>query len=304
MESAIRSAAWLALALLQRLAVLTLVLVTLGLVGYDIAAALGHVPWLSMGLTFGDITYPQAGVAVQLGVTALLALMCVYLPANTRIMALENSHRSFHIGMRDVTQAYARAHATDRDGVFKMGAEFDSIRERIAFMRDHPDLEHLQGEVLEVAAQMSHVSRELAQIYSDRNVLRARDFLVARQQEIEDFNIRIAEAKAIAVEVRQWTDAVEVEEAIARSQLDRLKTELLELVPELVEDMEAASMEAELQKFEAGLDADSAEEAADATPTQDSDGSDDDGRPAPTPDDPYAGDDRIVALLSARATRG
>ncbi|WP_238366189.1 DNA repair protein [Mesobacterium pallidum] len=301
MEASIRSTLWLLMALLQRAAILLLVLVTLGLIGYDVAAALGHVPWLTMGLTFGDITYPQAGMAVQLGLTALLALFCVYLPANSRIMALENSHRSFHIGMRDVMQAYARAHASDREGVFTLGAEFDSIRERIAFLRQHPDLEMVQGDVLEVAAQMSHVSRELAATYSDRNVLRARDFLIARQQEIEDFNIRIAEAKAIAVEVRQWADAVEVEEAIARSQLDRLREELMELVPELVEGMEADTMEAELQKYDAGqIEA----PAAERMKAEASDGSDGDDTRPETPADPYAGDDRIVALLSARATRG
>ena len=90
--------------------------------------------------------------------------------------------------------------------------------------------------MLEVAAQMSHVSRELAQVYSDSAVNRARDFLTARQQEIADFNARIDEAKAAAVEIRRWAEQVELDEAVALSQLDRLRDELSGLLPELLSD--------------------------------------------------------------------
>ncbi|MCB2068120.1 MAG: hypothetical protein KDE15_15925 [Erythrobacter sp.] len=276
MEKTIRSAGWLALALVQRLAVLVLCLATLALIGWDIACALGHGAWIDLPLAYGGAPLPQAGMIAQLGLTALLGLLCAYLPANFRVMALENSHRRFHIGMGDVARAYVQAHASDRGGAFLLKGEFDSIRERIAFLRDHPDLAELQADTIEVAAQMSHVSRELARIYSDGNVMRARDFLIARQQEIEDFNIRLAEARAIAVEIRHWTDAVEIEEAVARSQLARLTEELLTLVPELAAEVGAGAPE-------------------DAAPA---------AAALPDEEPPWSGDDRIVALLSARATRG
>ncbi|SLN11443.1 hypothetical protein ROG8370_00218 [Roseovarius gaetbuli] len=58
--------------------------------------------------------------------------MCFCLPANYRIMALENSHRRISPGMQDV----ARAHAADRTGVFQLSSEFDAERERLAYLRD------------------------------------------------------------------------------------------------------------------------------------------------------------------------
>lgn len=87
--------------------------------------------------------------------------------------------------------------------------------------------------MLELAEQMSHVSQELAQVYSDRNVNRARDFLTARQQEVETFNERLESAKQLVREVRPWMDTIEMEEAVARSQLDRLRDDLREILPEI-----------------------------------------------------------------------
>ncbi|KMK67348.1 hypothetical protein [Puniceibacterium sp. IMCC21224] len=226
--------------LMQRLAVLTLVVAALGILGYSIACALGFAPWLSMSLQFESYILPNAGVAVQVGLCALALGLCFFLPSNARIMALENSHRQFQIGMKDVARAYAVAHHADREGIFTLSSEFDSIRERIAFLRDHPDLSELEPSVLEVASQMSHLSRELAQVYSDRNLARARDFLIQRQQEIEDFNKRLTHAKAVATEMRQWLTRVEMDEAIAESQLARLCDELTDILPELADVADVA----------------------------------------------------------------
>jgi len=217
--------------ILQWLAMVLVAGSALTLCGLSIAAALGYVPWLVMSAQIGDVVYPQAGMAVQLAVTALMLTLCFYLPANARMQALERSHRAFHVGMQDVTQAYAVAHRSDRDGVFTLRSEFDSIRERIAFLRQHPDLPDLEAGVIDLAAQMSHISRELAQTYSDNNVGRARDFLIQRQQEIEDFNERLEDAKAITNELKRWHGRVDLEESTARSQLDWLQSELAEILP-------------------------------------------------------------------------
>ena len=51
----------------------------------------------------------------------------------------------------------------------------------------HPDLGALEPEILELAAQMSRISQDLAETYSDEKVDRARTFLQQRQQEIDTF---------------------------------------------------------------------------------------------------------------------
>ncbi|MFP7571435.1 DNA repair protein [Marivita sp. S2033] len=231
--AAMRSFAIVTAWLMQRLMFWLLAGLGLGLLGYTLACAFGYAPWLEMTTTFGGVAYPKAGILVQVGLTALMVGLCFFLPSNARIMALENSHRRFRIAMEDVARAYRLAHASDRDGVFNMRSEFDSVRERMAFLRDHPDLAELEPSVLEVASQMSHISRDLAQTYSDRSVARARDFLIQRQQEIEDFNTRLEQAKSTATQMRIWVDKVELEESVAKAQLTRLREELSDLLPEL-----------------------------------------------------------------------
>jgi len=233
MMTQMRATALLIQYLMQRVAFLLILSLGLGLGAYSAAAALGYVDWLTMPLTFGDQVVPQAGIYLQLGLTALALGLMFFLPSNARIMTLENSHRRFHMTMRDVARAYAASHRADREGVFTMSSEFDSVRERIAFLRDHPDLGDLEPSVLEAAAQMSHVSHELAEVYSDSKVQRARDFLTARQQEIEDFNIRLEEAKRVANEIHSWHMRVELEEDVAEAQLTRLCEQLEGILPEI-----------------------------------------------------------------------
>ncbi|WP_246043970.1 DNA repair protein [Ruegeria sediminis] len=196
-------------------------------------SALGIWPWLTLQAGIGGTVYPQAGMFIQIGLTCLVLMLAFYLPANGRIMALENSHRKFSLQMQDVIKAYQVAHAADRSGLFTLASEFDAVKERLNFMREHPDLEGLEPEVLELASQMSRVSHELADVYSHDKVERARTFLKQRQQEIERFGERIEEAQIILHELRQWTRDVDIEESIARAQLTRLRDELFELLPEL-----------------------------------------------------------------------
>merc|ERR1712173_435973 len=103
----------------------------------------------------------NAGMYAQLALTVLAVGLCFFLPTNRRVMQLETSHRQFNVGMQDVARAYAAVHAADRAETFQMSSEFDSVRERLAYLRDHPDLATLEPAVLEMAAQMSHVARDL-----------------------------------------------------------------------------------------------------------------------------------------------
>ena len=116
---------------------------------------------------------------------------------------------------------------------FRFSTEFDAVRERLAYLRDHPDLSSLEPALLEVAAQMSHISKELAEVYSDERVNRARSFLEQRQYEVDQFNSRLDHAKSVSAEFRHWLTNVELEEAVAAAQLDRLRAEMREVLPEL-----------------------------------------------------------------------
>lgn len=269
--------------LMQRLMFATIAILGLGLLVYTLASTFGYAPWLEMTATFGGIAYPQAGLVVQVALTVFVLGLCFFLPANARIMALETSHRRFQIAMEDVARAYRLSHASDREGVFKMKSEFDSVRERMAFLRDHPDLAELEPSLLEVASQMSHLSKDLAQTYSDRSVARARDFLIQRQQEIEDFNTRLNEAKATATQMRVWIDKVELEESVAQAQLSRLNEELSDILPELFSHDDTPQIPARDMAKSATI--------GDAASTDWDD-------PAHFPDND---DNRIVALLARRA---
>ncbi len=204
----------------------------LGAVVATSLSALGVWPWLSMQAGFVGGTI-DAGVYIQIGLTCLILMLAFYLPSNVRMMALENAHRKFSLNMQDIAHAYQVAHAADRSGAFALASEFDAVKERMAFLRDHPDLQALEPEVLETAAQMSQVSQELAETYGEDRVRRARTFLQQRQEEVELFQKRIEDAQTILHELSQWTRDIEIEESIAKSQLSRLRDELFELLPEL-----------------------------------------------------------------------
>jgi hypothetical protein len=218
---------------LHRLAFGIVVLFTLGMILATVLSVTGYWPWLSVPVSFGAEPIENAGMYIQIALTALALMLVFFLPSNGRIMALENSHRSFSMGMQDVARAYHHAHAADRTGVFQLSSEFDSVRERLVYLRDHPDLLMMEPEILEMAAQMSHISRELSQTYSDENVARARDFLRQRQQEVERFNKRLDTAKTIHTELKNWLHQVELEESVAAAQLERLRDELFVILPEV-----------------------------------------------------------------------
>lgn len=233
MTDSIRSIFLIAQHFLNRIAVAVFAISAVSLLLATLLAAFGVFPWLEFQVSFGGQVYENAGQIAQIGLTVLAVLLCFYLPANARVMALENSHRRFHMTMNDVAHAYAAAHAADRAGMFRIQSEFDAVRERLAYMREHPDLESLEPQIMEVAAQMSYISRELAEVYSDDKVDRARAFLKQRQQEVEQFNKRLDHAKAVGVRLKQWAQDVEMEESVAVSQLERLRDDLRPILPEL-----------------------------------------------------------------------
>ncbi len=233
MSAPVRSFFKVMLALLHRLAFGSILLIAFALLTSCVLAALGIWPWITLDLGLDGKPIGNAGMFVQIGLTGLAWTLVFFIPSSRRVMALENSHRHFSLGVQDVARAYHHAHAADRSDVFQLSSEFETIRERLAYLRDHPELERLEPEILELAARMSYISRDLAETYSDDNVNRARDFLRQRQQEVERFNKRFEEARAVHQELKHWLTQVELEESVAAAQLERLRDELLVILPEM-----------------------------------------------------------------------
>ena len=219
------------LRLLHMTALFVVAVFAMAAVTYTGLCLAGMAPWLQLEATIGGIFYPDAGPWLQGALTAILAAMAFFLPTAARIMALETSHRNFHISMNDVARAYHDVHAADRAGVFTLSSEFDAVRERLAYMRDHPDLATLEPGVMEVAAQMSVQSRHLAEVYSNERVARAKSFLRQRQQAAEEQQERIMEAMHICEQISAWSEQVEIEEARVASQLSYLDERLQKTLP-------------------------------------------------------------------------
>jgi len=191
----------------------------------------GLVDWPVLLLQLATGGMVNVAPALIAAIFVLSALLLAFMPANWRVMALENSHRSFRMRMEDVTRAYWVAHKGDRDGVFEMTSEFDAVRERILYLRDHPDLGELEPGVMDVAAQMSRISEDLAARYSDEKVARAETFLAQRRKEAAMMDTRIEHALEVTRDMRRLIDAVEMDECMAASRLDQLRGQLDGLLP-------------------------------------------------------------------------
>ncbi|MGB1236048.1 MAG: DNA repair protein [Planktomarina sp.] len=194
------------------------------------AAMLELMPWFDILIptTRGAI---QMGPTIQILSTGMIMVLVMYLPSSLRVLKLEAAHRDFNLTMDDVTKAYAASHEADRAGVFNLSSEFDSVRERINHMRQHPELSKLEPAILDVASQMSHVSRDLADVYSDEAVDRAKTVLRQRQLELEEFSDQLALARRQTDEVKRWVQQLEVEGSVSENQLGQLKQDLAEILP-------------------------------------------------------------------------
>ncbi len=211
-------------------AMATVAVVGVGLVVTTALSAFGILPWLQLSAAFGGTQVTNAGMILQIAATVLVVLLSVFIPSNLRVLRLEASHRNFRVAMEDVLHAYELAHAHDRAGGYEMQTEFDNVRERYEHLRDHPDLERLDGELLTIAAQMSHQSRELAQVYSDEKVERVREGLEKRRKDADLLQSRIQNAHDTIRSIRSTLDSVEVEEVAVDRQIQGLRKEVSDLM--------------------------------------------------------------------------
>lgn len=193
------------------------------------AAAAGALPWPAIPISIAGSETFDIGPPALLGLCLVLVSLCAFLPAAIRVRRLEATHRDFALRMEDVARAYWAAHRADRTGIFRLEREFDAVRERALFLANHPDLGELDHSLVELASQMSTESRELARIYSDEKVARARDTLARRTEDVVRLERQIEAAHGVCTQLKRDLDAVEVEEAVIRSRLARLDAELAEL---------------------------------------------------------------------------
>src|SRR6056297_553265 len=214
-------------------AAILLVGLALGALGWTMLAALDVVPWLTLEAGLNG----HAAIIAQTGLTVFLVSLCLFLPSHRRVLRLEEAHRSFGLTMDDVARAYAAVHEADRHGPFGLPREFDAVRERIAWLCAHPDLGRLEPAIMDLAAQMSHESRDLAETWSFENVQRARRFLRERREEARRFEERLQNAHAACHDLRRDLDGVDLDEAAARARLDRLTEDLRGLLPRLGLDL-------------------------------------------------------------------
>lgn len=213
-------------------------LMTAAVVSFVIACAFGLAPWPDLAVLHDGAPVERAGQWAVIGLSAILLTICLLIPANSRMARLERSHRSFAIGLEDVAHAYRLAHAADRAGVFALSGEFESVRARLEHLRNHPDLSHLEPEILQLAAQMSFVTRDLAQTYSDEKVSRAKAFLKQRQEEVQTTTDRLSIARHTVDDLRRWLTDIEADERRAEQQIKRLEADLREVLPQLGYAME------------------------------------------------------------------
>ncbi|MEF3046639.1 DNA repair protein [Pseudotabrizicola sp. L79] len=228
----------LLVSVLQMVAFWGVVFLAVFLTAFCLMAVLGWVPWPVLPLSLGSSLLPDAGMWALVGLTLFSILLTFFLPANARMARLERSHRSFAMGVEDVARAYRQAHASDRATVFTLSGEFESVRARMEHLRHHPDLAHLEPELLQLAAQMSHETRELARAYSDEKVARARIFLRQRQEEIQALTDRLSIVRHTCDELRRWKQDIDSEERQAQLQLRRLEADLKEILPSLGYDLD------------------------------------------------------------------
>ena len=213
----------------QLIAMALITLTATGLLGTAALSAAGVLPWIAFEMRYGDQALPWAGPALQIGLGILLLLLLAFLPSARRVLRLEASHRNFDVSMDDVIRAYRLAHNEDRAGAFALRGEFDSIRDRYNFLRDHPDLAEIDAELLTIAAQMSQQSRDLAEVYSEEKVERVNAALSARKQDSAALQETIQTAHAHFRDIRHRLDDVEMDEAMVASQLSMLREEMAEI---------------------------------------------------------------------------
>lgn len=140
--------------------------------------------------------------------------------------------------MEDVARAYRIAHAADRKGLFLIAGEFEQMRARLDHLRQHPDLGHLEPELLDLAAEMSFLSRDLARIYADDKVARAKSFLAQRQEEVHGVTERLDAARKTCDELRRWLNDIEADEKLAQTRIRQLEADLHEILPALGYDFD------------------------------------------------------------------
>ena len=87
----------------------------------------------------------------------------------------------------------------------------------------------MDAELLTIAAQMSEQTRELAEVYSDAKVARARESLKQRRVDADALQERIQQAHADMRDLKRMMEDVDIEESTGASQLQQLREAVTEM---------------------------------------------------------------------------
>lgn len=195
--------------------------------------ATGQLPWQRLTQPLDAYLERDGGIALQISISLFLILAALLLSTLTRLARLERAQKNSALSMPDIAAAYRLSHIADRTGAFALADEFDQMRLRMDHLRTHPDLQYLQADLLQIAAQMSMQTRDLARIYSDENVKGATDFLRQRQLDVQALSDQLTIARTTCDELLACSNTVDTDDAQIRQQIERLEQQLKDILPSL-----------------------------------------------------------------------
>jgi hypothetical protein len=205
-------------------------------VGFSIDTVLdatGQLPWKHLTDPIDSYIVKDNGIILQISICLFLVLAALLLSTLSRLARLERLQKTSALSLPDIATAYRLSHAADRKGAFALVGEFDQMRLRMDHLRNHPDLQDLQDDLLMIAAQMSMQTRDLARIYSDENVNGATDFLHQRQLDVQALSDQLTIARTTCDELRACTTTIDADDDQIRQHIEQLEHELKDILPSL-----------------------------------------------------------------------
>jgi hypothetical protein len=195
--------------------------------------ASGQLHWQQLMHPIERYVVNDNGIVLQISICLFLVLAALLLSTLSRLARLERLQKTSALSLPDIATAYRLSHAADRKGAFALVGEFDQMRLRMDHLRNHPDLQDLQDDLLQIAAQMSMQTRDLARIYSDENVKGATDFLRQRQLDVQALSDQLTIARTTCDELLACSNTVDADDDQIRQHIEQLEHELKDILPSL-----------------------------------------------------------------------
>lgn len=198
----------------------------------------GFLVWAEVAPTIAlnlEVNGQSVNFATGLGVIlSLIGISIIGLTVgNARAIKLENSHRNFHIGMDDVEMAFLQAFAADKAGMFRLPNLFDAVRERMLHLRNLPDLQGFEPDILALAAQMSQVSAKVAQAFSEEKVAHAQAFIAQRLDEVVRLERQITTLRELKASIKKQALTITTDKAALDKEAEATWNEIVQILASL-----------------------------------------------------------------------